>query len=71
MLITNKGDVSKTLKDIASSDTIRNMATAALMASLTSKINIPSMFTNEFANKIFQGVAEGETATLTLKIKQY
>ncbi len=31
-LINNKGDISKTLKDMASSDTIRNMATAALTA---------------------------------------
>lgn len=71
MLINNKGDISKTLKQLASSESIRNVVTAAFTAGLTSKINIPSMFTNEFANKIFQGVAEGKTATLTLKIKRY
>ena len=71
MLINNKGDISKTLKQLASSESIRNMATAALTAGLTSQLNIPSMSTNEFASKIFQGVAEGKTATLTLKIKRY
>ena len=60
-LINNKGDISKTLKDMASSDTIRNMATAALTAGLTSKLNIPNMSTNEFANKLVNGVAEGAT----------
>ena len=60
-LINNKGDISKTLKDMASSDTIRNMATAALTAGLTAKLNLPQMANNDFANKLVNGVAEGAT----------
>ncbi|WP_314884584.1 DUF637 domain-containing protein [Psychrobacter immobilis] len=60
-LINNKGDISKTLKDMASSDTIRNMATAALTAGLTAKLNLPQMASNDFANKLVNGVAEGAT----------
>lgn len=61
-LINNKGDISKTLKDMASSDTIRNMATAALTAGLTAKLNLPQMANNDFANKLVNGVAEGATS---------
>ena len=60
-LINNKGDISKTLKDMASSDTIRNMATAALTAGVGAKLNLPQMANNEFANKLVNGVAEGAT----------
>ncbi|MGP4864151.1 two-partner secretion domain-containing protein [Psychrobacter sp. T6-5] len=60
-LINNKGDISKTLKDMASSDTIRNIATAALTAGLTAKLNLPQMASNDFANKLVNGVAEGAT----------
>ncbi|MGP4716879.1 two-partner secretion domain-containing protein [Psychrobacter sp. T6-6] len=57
-LINNKGDISKTLKDMASSDTIRNMATAALTAGLTANLNIPNMTNSDFANELIQGVAK-------------
>lgn len=58
-LINNKGDISKTLKDMASSDTIRNMATAALTAGLTANLNIPNMTNSNFANELIQGVVKG------------
>ena len=57
-LINNKGDISKTLKDMASSDTIRNMATAALTAGITQNLNIPSVGSSEFTNRLVQGVAQ-------------
>ena len=60
-LINNKGDISKTLKQLSSSATIRSMATAALTAGLAAKLQIPNMPNNEFANKLVQGVADGMT----------
>lgn len=57
-LINNKGDISKTLKDMASSDTISNMATAALTAGLTANLNIPNMTNSNFANELIQGVVK-------------
>lgn len=58
-LINNKGDISKTLKQLSSSATIRSMATAALTAGLAAKLQIPNMTSNEFANKLVQSVGEG------------
>lgn len=60
-LINNKGDINKTLNQLASSATVRSMATAALTAGLTAKLNLPQMANNDFANKLVNGVAEGAT----------
>ncbi|MGB5855967.1 MAG: DUF637 domain-containing protein, partial [Oceanisphaera sp.] len=60
-LINNKGDISKTLKDMASSDTIRNMATAALTAGVGAKLGLGSSATDSFGQKLANGVGTGLT----------
>ena len=60
-LINNKGDISKTLKDLASSDTIRNMATAALTAGVGAKLGLGSSATDSFGQKLANGVGTGLT----------
>lgn len=61
-LINNKGDINKTLNQLASSATVRSMATAALTAGVAQNLNIPNMTNNEFANKLVQGVGDGVTS---------
>ena len=60
-LINNKGDISKTLKDMASSDIIRNMATAALTAGVGAKLGLGSSVNDTFAQKFANGVGTGVT----------
>ncbi|WP_352309938.1 DUF6883 domain-containing protein [Psychrobacter sp. W2-37-MNA-CIBAN-0211] len=60
-LINNKGDISKTLKDMASSDTIRGMATAALTAGVGAKLGLGSSVTDSFGQKLANGVGTGLT----------
>ncbi|GAB2636918.1 polymorphic toxin-type HINT domain-containing protein [Psychrobacter pocilloporae] len=60
-LINNKGDISKTLKDMASSDTIRNMATAALTAGVGAKLGLGGTATDTFGQKLANGVGTGVT----------
>lgn len=60
-LINNKGDISKTLKDMASSGTIRNMATAALTAGVGAKLGLGSSVNDTFAQKLANGVGTGVT----------
>lgn len=60
-LINNKGDISKTLKDLARSDTIRNMATAALTAGVGAKLGLGSSVTDSFGQKLANGVGTGLT----------
>lgn len=60
-LINNKGDISKTLKDMASSDTIRNMATAALTAGVGAKLGLGSAATDPFNQKLVNAVGSGMT----------
>lgn len=60
-LINNKGDISKTLKDMASSDTIRNMATAALTAGVGARLGLSSSITDSFGQKLANGVGTGLT----------
>lgn len=60
-LINNKGDISKTLKDMASSDTIRNMATAALTAGVGAQLGLGSAATDTFGQKLANGVGTGLT----------
>ena len=62
-LINNKGDISKTLKDMASSDTIRNMATAALTAGSGAKLGLGSAATDPFNQKLVNAVGSGMTDT--------
>lgn len=58
-LINNKGDISKTLKDLASSDTIRNMATAALTAGLTAKFGLSPSPDYNFSTNLAKGIGKG------------
>lgn len=60
-LINNKGDISKTLKDMASSDTIRNMATAALTAGLGAKLGFSSSVNDPFGQKLSSAIGNGLT----------
>lgn len=60
-LINNKGDISKTLKDMASSDTIRNMATAALTAGVGAQLGLGSAATDTFGQKLANGIGTGLT----------
>lgn len=60
-LINNKGDISKTLKDMASSDTIRNMATAALTAGVGAKLGLGSSVNDTFGQKLSNAVGTGFT----------
>ena len=59
--INNKGDISKTLKDMASSDTIRNMATAALTAGLGAKLGFSSSVNDPFGQKFSSAIGNGLT----------
>ncbi len=60
-LINNKGDISKTLKDMASSDTIRNMATAALTAGVGAKLNLAGSPDYGFSQNLANGIGRGLT----------
>ena len=60
-LINNKGDITKTLKDMASSDTIRNMATAALTAGLGAKLGFSSSVNDPFGQKLSSAIGNGFT----------
>lgn len=57
--VNNKGDISKTLKDMASSDTIRNMATAALTAGLTAKFGLNTSTDYDFSTNLAKGIGKG------------
>ena len=61
MLINNKGDISKTLKQLASSSTIRSIATAALTAGLADKFNLSGSVNDTFGQKLANGVGTGLT----------
>ena len=58
-LINNKGDITKTLKDMASSDTIRNMATAALTAGVASRFNLGTSTDYSFSQNLAKGIGKG------------
>ncbi len=60
-LVNNKGDISKTLKDMASSQTIRGMATAALTAGIGAKLGLGSAATDPFNQKLVNAVGSGMT----------
>ena len=61
MLINNKGDISKMLKDIASSDTIRNMATAAFTAGVGARLGLASSPDYGFSQNLSNGIGRGIT----------
>ena len=61
MLINNKGNISKTLKDMASSDTIRNMATAALTAGVGAKLGLAGSPDYDFSKNLANGIGRGLT----------
>lgn len=60
-LINNKGDISKTLKQLASSETIRSVATSALTAGVGAKFGLGSGATDSFGQKLANGVGTGFT----------
>ncbi|MFC6205422.1 DUF637 domain-containing protein [Psychrobacter urativorans] len=60
-LINNKGGISKTLKDLASSATIRSMATAALTAGVGARLGLGSSVTDSFGQKLANGVSTSLT----------
>ena len=60
-LINNKGDISKTLKDLASSATIRSMATGALTAGVGARLGLGSSVTDSFGQKLANGVSTSLT----------
>ncbi|WLP94210.1 DUF637 domain-containing protein [Psychrobacter sp. M13] len=60
-LINNKGDISKTLKQLASSATIRSMATAALTAGIGAQLGLGSAATDPFNQKLVNAVGSGMT----------
>ena len=60
-LINNKGDISKTLKQLASSETIRSIATSALTAGVGAKFGLGSSVTDTFGQKLANGVGTGLT----------
>lgn len=60
-LINNKGDINKTLKDLASSATIRSMATAALTAGVGARLGLGSSVTDSFGQKLANGVSTSLT----------
>lgn len=60
-LINNKGDISKTIKDMASSDIIRNMATAALTAGVGAKLGLTSSPDYSFSENLAKGIGRGVT----------
>ncbi|MBR0573015.1 MULTISPECIES: DUF637 domain-containing protein [Pasteurellaceae] len=62
-LINNKGDITRTLKDLGHSETVRGMATAALTAGIGEKLNITSMG-DGFAGDLANGVATGVSNAL-------
>ncbi|MGP5575885.1 two-partner secretion domain-containing protein [Psychrobacter faecalis] len=60
-LINNKGDINKTLNQLASSVTVRSMATAALTAGVGAKLGLGSSTTDTFGQKLANGVGTGVT----------
>ncbi|MBR0573024.1 DUF637 domain-containing protein [Pasteurella atlantica] len=62
-LINNKGDITRTLKDLGHSETVRGMATAALTAGIGEKLNITSIG-DGFAGDLANGVATGVSNAL-------
>ena len=63
-LINNKGDITKTLKQLGSSATVRNMATAALTAGVGAKLGLGSSTTDTFGQKLANGVGTGVTQAI-------
>lgn len=59
VLINNQGDIGKTLRDIATTDTLRSMATAALTAGITEKLNINDWSNKTFIDKVTKNFATG------------
>ncbi|WP_201511769.1 two-partner secretion domain-containing protein [Psychrobacter alimentarius] len=60
-LINNKGDINKTLNQLASSATVRSMATAALTAGVGAKLGLAGNATDTFGQKLANGVGTGVT----------
>ena len=60
-LINNKGDITKTLKDMSSSDTLRSMATSALTAGIGAQLGLGSAATDPFNQKLVNAVGSGMT----------
>lgn len=67
--INNGGDLSKTLKDLGSSDSIKNLATsivtAGLLNGVATNLNISSnVAVNDVANRMANGMIQGVGSTL-------
>ena len=67
--INNGGDLSKTLKDLGSSDSIKNLATSVVTAGLlngvATNLNISSnVAVNDVANRMANGMVQGVGSTL-------
>ena len=60
-LINNKGDIGKTLEQLASSATVRSMATAALTAGVASRFNLASSPDYSFPQNLANGIGRGVT----------
>ena len=60
-LINNKGDINKTLNQLASSATVRSMATAALTAGVGAKLGLGSNVNDTFGQKLSNAVGAGFT----------
>lgn len=60
-VVNNKGDIGKTLKDLASSDTVRSMATAALTAGVGAKLNLAGGPDYSFSENLAKGIGRGIT----------
>lgn len=68
-LINNGGDISKTLKDLGSKDSIKNLAasvvTAGLLNGVATNLNISSnAIVNDIANNMATGMIQGVGSTL-------
>lgn len=61
MLINNKGDIGATLKQLASSATIRSVATSALTAGVGARLGLGSAATDPFNQKLVNAVGSGMT----------
>ncbi len=60
-LINNKGDINKTLNQLASSATVRSMATAALTAGVGAKLGLTGSPDYSFSENLAKGIGRGVT----------
>lgn len=67
-LVNNQGDISKTVKDLGSKDSVKNLAasvvTAGLLSGVAVNLNITDSTINQITNEMANGMIQGVGSTL-------